>query len=338
MQHSKRITSVIFTTIVVILLSACNNAMPQMSFPAQTITPFTENTPALIKYAHAGDAATLIWYEVPFSGTYDQLLLKSEGKMEHWLVAPNWATQGANIGYLSKENRQEVKDILNKLRERQSDDMLRGPIAIGLAFSWNGDGKALYYSSLTCDADLRRLLEIANATLRDDRHLQLLLSRLCTPRDYASEPPQAPTPVSDKGFLADSPPDLGRIRTLTVSWSRPTLTNTFDMVLAYSDDSMHYEVLDNSEQKPYFDIKFNDSERQNILDVMSSLASKAPNTLSNSFGSDIVVSFPWEGDYHLLSFDRSKCPDSLQSLFRTFSRALQREHIDSAQLYIPCSE
>jgi hypothetical protein len=298
-------------------------------------TEIIKGFPGVIRFAHSGNAMELVWYKQPYTGAYDQLTLKGDGIMEHWRVIPNWATQGLESGHLFEEDRQELKDILNRLKDRPSDSIPQGSLTIGLAFSWNGDSRVLYYSDLTCDDDLRRVLEIANATLQRDRNKRYSLAGLCTPGSLASEPQPTPAEVSDGVLLPASPPDLRRMKILTVSWSRPPLPDTYEMVSLYSDNSMYYDVWEGNESKSFLETKVNSSEQRDFLDLMQSLATSGQTP--DSTGTEVVLSFPWEGEYHMVGLARSNCPDKLRALLEIVGHLVQQQSPNSEQFYNPCA-
>jgi hypothetical protein len=322
--------------IALYLLLSCNGAATPTPAFLSAQMEIIKNLPGVIRFAHSGNAMELVWYKQPYAGAYDQVTLKADGVMEHWQVIPNWATHGGESGHLFEEDRQELKDILNRLKDRPSESIPQGSLTIGLAFSWNGDSSVLYYSDLTCDDDLRRLLEIANATLQRDRNKRYSLADLCTPDGLASEPQHTSTEVSDGVLLPDSPPDLGRMKILTMSWSRPTMTDTYEMVSLYSDNSMYYDVYEGDELKSFLETKVNSSEQRDFLDLMRSLATSGKTP--DSTGTEVVVSFPWEGDYHMVGLAKSNCPDKLRALFAIVVHLVQQESPNSEQLYNPCAD
>ena len=254
--------------------------------------------------------------------------------MERWRVTDNWAFQGGNNGQLTGTDRQEIKAILDKLRGRNSNTIPSGSLTIGLGFSWRSDSQVLYFSDLTCTDELRRLFEITYAALYHNPSEQSSRNSPCASGKQYSQPMQTQIPLEDATRSSTQPPDLHTIKLFTLSWTTQPETNVYEMLSLYSDNSLYYYSGVNEELHLISHVRVNDIDRQIVRGILESMTTL--NSVPSAAGSAITLSFPWEGDYHVMNVANTECPDGLQNLFDLANSVLERESSGNKQISTPC--
>lgn len=321
--------------LMVVFLVACVSTVSQ-SIPSHlTIESLPRDLPPVVRFVHWGNGMEIVWYDQPFSGAYYRLPLKSNGAVEIWHEIVNWASQGGLSGQLAEESRKEVTTILSKLKDRTSDKIPDGSRVIGLFFSWEGINRVLYYSDLTCDDDIRRLLEIVDVTLKLNQDPKSSLIGLCTPEEFPAS--LLPTPTKDRNrFLPlPQPPDLRKTRMLSISWVQRPMTETYEMMSLLADDSLYYDAHFGEEANSAIESHISITDEQAVRETLASLATL--NETPDLTKAEIIVSFPWNGDYHIVGFTKSQCPAKLRTLFDMMLPLIQQSSSDHREIESPCS-
>jgi hypothetical protein len=122
--------------------------------------------PDQIKQTHQSSIFKVTWFEKPFSGYYDRLLLHTDGNIDHWRIVENRGMRGASLGQLTQDERQEIQSALEAMIDTSSKDRLEDLKVITLSFLWRGENHILSFSESSCPQELYHIFSIADAAFK----------------------------------------------------------------------------------------------------------------------------------------------------------------------------
>lgn len=166
-MKNKEISLIGFILLAVIIfgIGSCQTLREQTLTPAATMSSIRidelPGPPPVIK-AGADDVFVIVWFELPYSGEFNKLLLSTDNQVNLWRVIVNWATQGVNRGRLSQEERQRVQEVLGAMANNAPSEQSEGPTIITVSFPWESEIRLMSFSGSACPSELLQLYEIVD--------------------------------------------------------------------------------------------------------------------------------------------------------------------------------
>lgn len=338
-----RLYSIALLVCMIAVLSGCKGLDARMSVPTEDVnSPILDDLPDSLKGEHAGDILEIIWFDQPFAGDYDRLVLHSGGVIDHSIISGSRGFQSVfriNNGQLTESETDEVRKILASTAEITSGDTVsKDSRIIAIRFSWQSDSHVLFFGDSSCTSEARRLFEIANAAFGRNNDQPNLHWNPCehSDGDHTIEP--TPT-ISRPGRTTTitEPFDLQEIELLKISWFQRPFSGSYDRITLTSNSSVFHSRIFVDGVSDVNRGQLTDSERQEVRQILDSLTDN--HLLEQPIGTSVItLSFPWEGNYHVLTFGNLNCPNGFQRLLEIANLAFRRNAVSYIDYPNPCRQ
>jgi hypothetical protein len=301
---------------------------PQESGYGESSQSSTAGLPDSIQQAHYQNRVLLItWLESPSSDSYEMLILGHSGGFIHWHTIPNWASHAKVVGQLTEDQQEKVRAILKEMADASAVGPLVGSKIITLSFVWKGKNHVLSFSESSCSDELHRLLRIFDVALGRQSEEVNGFQSLCQsePQGQTREPvlpDNTPRPSVDLPVMLGANHNNPLLYCIT--WFEQPFTGSYNKLSLFAGNLVRYEQFTDDMRREVVRGRLTDREEQKVQASLETMAS-AVSTEQYAGTTIVTLSFPWEADYHLLTFGDSNCPDSVCRLFDIACTAFKRD-------------
>jgi hypothetical protein len=340
MRNKKILKTSLLCILFVLMISLSNCKRQPMQTPVLSNHALADvvNLPDPIQQTHRGSIFKITWFEKPFSGYYDRLLLHTDGYVDHWRIVENRGMRGASLGQLTQEEKQEIQSILEKMIDGSSVERSVGLKVITLNFLWRGENHILSFSESSCPHGLQRLFDIADAAFRRNPKYSSRLPNPCQENTENQGQTQKATSQSDTLSSTTNLPDPVRqahgARLFCVTWFEQPFTGSYDKLSLFADNLIGFWLFVDDGGREVARGWLTESERQEVQTVLESMTNARP--LEKPAGKTVfTLSFSWNADYYLFTFGDLSCPDDLHRLFEIADVAFQRNSSENEDFQNP---
>lgn len=288
-----------------------------------------------------GQLLLITWFDSPVSASfeYEMLTLGRSGGLVHWHIQPNWAMRVVGIRQLTKKQLRTIQRTLTRMSSIPTGSLATRTTnmptitsttesqILTISFVWRGDSKVFLFDKNNCPSEFRDLLSVFDESLRQSKENNIF-QNFC----------QSYTALSDTVTIPVTMlPTLGIHQAqelFCITWYKSPFDGSYDRLTLSASNFIYYQQVSDGQVNEIYS-NLTDTERQEIqaaLEILANTGSQRKKTEEIL----IVLNFPWEADYRLLTFGNSECPASLSGLLGIADTAIQRRLPESEDLYIPC--
>jgi hypothetical protein len=304
----------------------------QKSGYGESSQSFTVGLPASIQQAHYQDRVLLItWFESPSSDSYEMLILGHSGGFTHWHTIPSWASHAKVAGQLTEHQQEKIRAILEEMTDASAVRPLVDLRIITLSFVWEGKNHILSFSESSCSDELHRLLRVFDVALGRQSEDVNGFQNLCQ-NEYQGQTQEPVLPDNTPPASVDLPIMLRATHhnplLYCITWFEQPFIGSYEKLSLFAGNLVRYEQFTDNIRHEVVRGRLTDKEGQKVHTSLETMAS-AVSTEQYTGTTIVTLSFPWEADYHLLTFGDSNCPSSVSRLFDIAYAAFKR---DSSEL------